>query len=46
MAGTSGKVFQELVKEPDELAQSFDMSCLQERCWHQLVQHAFSMDPA
>lgn len=44
-AGTPGRVFQNLVKEPDELAQRFDMRHLLLRCRHQLVQQLFCMDP-
>ncbi len=45
-AGSSRKVFQQLVKEPDEFAQSLDMFHLAGRRRHQLVQQALGMHPA
>jgi len=46
LAGFSLVVFEKLVKEPDELAQGFDLLNLPGRRRHQLVQQAFRMDPA
>lgn len=45
LAGTSLIVFQLFVKEPDQLAQGFDVFYLARRRRHQLVQKPFGMDP-